>query len=52
MTEIYFDDGWVLLRPSTTEELFRVYSESKDAALAQERADGYVEDATRFLEQQ
>ena len=49
--KIYFDDGWVLLRPSTTEELFRVYSESKDAALAQERADGYVEDATRFLEQ-
>ncbi len=47
--KIYFDDGWVLLRPSTTEELFRVYSESKDAAMARARADSYIEEAKAFL---
>lgn len=47
--KIYFDDGWVLLRPSTTEELFRIYSESKDESVARERADRYMYDAEAFL---
>lgn len=33
-----YEDGWVLARPSGTEPLFRVYSESKDAAAAEARA--------------
>ncbi len=37
--KIMFDDGWVLIRASGTEPIFRVYSESKDKAKASERAD-------------
>ncbi len=44
-----FDDGWVLLRPSTTEECFRIYSESSDPAKADERAKLYSEEAARYL---
>ena len=33
-----YDDGWVLLRPSGTEPKFRIYSESKDRAVAERRA--------------
>ena len=47
--KIYFDDGWILLRPSTTEELFRIYSESKDEAIAQNRAEEYESEALSFL---
>ena len=47
--KIYFDDGWILLRPSTTEELFRIYSESKDEAIAQSRAEEYESEALSFL---
>lgn len=47
--KIYFDDGWVLLRPSTTEELFRIYSESKNESVAESRAQQYREDAEAFL---
>ncbi len=47
--KVYFDDGWILLRPSTTEELFRIYSESKDEAIAQSRADEFESEAKRFL---
>jgi len=35
----YFPGGWVLLRPSGTEPLFRVFAESKDAARARQLAD-------------
>ena len=49
--KIYFDDGWVLLRPSTTEELFRLYSESRDEAVARARMDEYLADAREFLSQ-
>ncbi len=31
------DGGWVLMRPSGTEPIFRIYSESKDPALAESR---------------
>ncbi|MCL1811164.1 MAG: phosphoglucosamine mutase [Methanomassiliicoccaceae archaeon] len=39
--KIIFDDGWVLARPSGTEPLFRVFSESKDADVAEGRAERY-----------
>ena len=36
--KVTFDDGgWVLMRPSGTEPIFRIYSESKDEGLAAER---------------
>ena len=36
--KVTFDDGgWVLMRPSGTEPIFRIYSESKDEDLAAER---------------
>ena len=47
--KVLFDDGWVLLRPSTTEEFFRIYSESSDPAKADERAETYSEEASRYL---
>ena len=37
--KVYRDGGWVLLRPSGTEPLFRVFAESKDPALARVLAD-------------
>ena len=49
--KIYFDDGWMLLRPSTTEDLFRLYSESRDEIIARTRMDQYLADARDFLAQ-
>ncbi len=37
--KVYRDGGWVLLRPSGTEPLFRVFAESKDATSARALAD-------------
>jgi phosphomannomutase/phosphoglucomutase len=34
--KIYVKDGWILMRPSGTEPIFRVYSESKDKDTAEE----------------
>jgi len=39
--KLYVKDGWVLMRPSGTEPIFRVYSESKDKNKAQEIATTY-----------
>ena len=39
---IDFDDGWVLIRPSGTEPKFRIYSESKDDAVAEARSESFV----------
>ena len=39
--KLYVDDGWVLMRPSGTEPIFRVYSESKDKKRAEELATKY-----------
>ena len=39
--KIIFDDGWVLARPSGTEPIFRIYSESKDEEAAKSRAHRY-----------
>ena len=36
--KLYLSDGWVLMRPSGTEPIFRVYSESKDKNKAEEMA--------------
>lgn len=47
--KVFYDDGWVLMRPSTTEECFRIYSESTDASKAKERATACVDDACAFL---
>ena len=47
--KIYFDDGWVLLRPSTTESLFRIYSESKDDSVASTRVEDFASDAKGFI---
>jgi phosphomannomutase / phosphoglucomutase len=37
--KVYRDGGWILLRPSGTEPLFRVFAESKDPAKARALAD-------------
>ncbi len=39
--KLYFKNGWVLMRPSGTEPIFRVYSESKDKKTAEEIAKKY-----------
>jgi|YNPNPStandDraft_1061719.scaffolds.fasta_scaffold13002_3 phosphomannomutase/phosphoglucomutase len=36
--KLYLDEGWVLMRPSGTEPIFRVYSESKDKEKAESLA--------------
>ena len=47
---IDYDDGWVLLRPSGTEPKFRIYSESKDPAVAERRSAEFVSEAEGILE--
>jgi phosphomannomutase / phosphoglucomutase len=47
--KVLFDDGWVLVRASGTEAIFRIYSESKDKAIAKERADEFEKMAYEFL---
>ena len=39
--KIVFQDGWVSMRPSGTEPIFRIYSESKDKATAKERVEKF-----------
>jgi phosphomannomutase/phosphoglucomutase len=39
--KLYLENGWVLMRPSGTEPIFRVYSESKDKNIAEEIANTY-----------
>jgi phosphomannomutase/phosphoglucomutase len=41
--KLYLKDGWVLMRPSGTEPIFRVYTESKDKNRAEEIALTYKE---------
>lgn len=36
-----YDDGWVLLRPSGTEPKYRIYSESRDPAVAERRSSDF-----------
>lgn len=39
--KIYEKDGWVLVRPSGTEAIFRVFSEATTPARAKELAEQY-----------
>jgi phosphomannomutase/phosphoglucomutase len=39
--KLYLQDGWVLMRPSGTEPIFRVYAESKDKIKAEKIAFKY-----------
>ena len=47
--KLLFDNGWVLVRPSGTEPIFRVYSESKYQNDAVTLADTYVTMVNGFL---
>ena len=49
--KIIYDDGWVLLRPSGTEPKFRIYSESKDPAIAKSRSEQFVKEVADILSQ-
>jgi len=46
-----FDDGWVLARPSGSEAIFRIFSESKDEEKAKERAEKYEGLVIEYLNQ-
>lgn len=47
--KIIYSDGWVLLRPSGTEQIFRIYSEAKDQETAEKRGLLYEEAVCEFL---
>lgn len=47
--KIYFDDGWVLARPSGTEPLFRVYAESREERRSRELAEQFVAASKRLV---
>ncbi|OGS43917.1 MAG: phosphoglucosamine mutase [Euryarchaeota archaeon RBG_13_57_23] len=47
--KILFDEGWVIIRPSGTEPIFRVFSESKSASRAEELADKYKKKVEKFV---
>lgn len=44
-----YSDGWVLLRPSGTEPIFRIYSESKNPDVANARVQEFMDKAKRFV---
>lgn len=37
--KVFFDDGWVLVRPSGTEPIYRIFAESRDLSKAKELAE-------------
>jgi phosphomannomutase/phosphoglucomutase len=47
--KLYFQDGWVLMRPSGTEPIFRVYSEAKNTLTAEKLALEYKKLAEGIL---
>ena len=49
MKILFSDGGWVLLRPSGTEPIFRIYSESKDKDLAESRCEEFENAAKEFM---
>ena len=49
--KVIFEDGWVLARPSGTEPLFRIFSESKNEVTAKERAEKYEGLVIKYLNQ-
>jgi len=46
--KIFAKDGWVLVRPSGTEPIFRIFSESKTPARARELAEHYKDQVERL----
>ncbi len=50
--KLYLKDGWVLMRPSGTEPIFRVYCESKDKNKAEELALQYKKIAEDIIKLQ
>jgi phosphomannomutase/phosphoglucomutase len=50
--KLYMTDGWVLMRPSGTEPIFRVYSESIDKNRAEELAMNYKRLAEIIIQNQ
>ncbi len=49
--KVSYDDGWVLIRPSTTEECLKIYADSSDAGAAESNAKSTVEMAKSFVEE-
>jgi phosphomannomutase/phosphoglucomutase len=47
--KLYLKDGWVLMRPSGTEPIFRVYAESKDKTKAENIATTYKEITEKLI---
>ncbi len=47
--KIFFDEGWVLLRPSGTEPIFRIFSESKTMAKAEQLAEDYKKRVEKII---
>jgi phosphomannomutase/phosphoglucomutase len=50
--KLYVEDGWVLMRPSGTEPIFRVYSESKNKNRAEELALTYKQLTEEIIQNQ
>ncbi len=48
--KIIYADGWILARPSGTEPIFRIYSESKDEVVSIRRANEYETLVAKFLD--
>ncbi|MCK5258012.1 MAG: phosphoglucosamine mutase, partial [Thermoplasmatales archaeon] len=49
---LYVENGWVLMRPSGTEPIFRVYSESKSKDRSEELALKYKRLAEEIINNQ
>jgi len=47
---MYLRDGWVLMRPSGTEPIFRVYAESKNKSQAEHLAISYKTFVEKIIE--
>ena len=48
--KIYYDDGWVLIRPSGTEPKYRIYSEASDKSKAENLAIEHQEEVEKVLD--
>jgi len=50
--KLYVKDGWVLMRPSGTEPIFRVYAESKDKKRSEELVNKYKKLTEQIIKNQ
>ena len=48
--KLFFDDGWVLIRPSGTEPIFRVFSEASNPERARDIAESYKKNVADLVE--